>query len=289
MAADKTGSNPPKTYEQVLGELGAKRPRLGAALARAHANRTKALTRLQEGARLGGIEQLLSHLDAVAAQYEALAPLKRVAFLVQRAIEDFELGADAVLSGMRSVVADSMRDIMEIEFLLRDFRLHPDHIDQWLRADQKELLRTFAPRELRRRFANSLKKEPKDLSEATDYAAHSSTLHVSPRPIPFARRGIQATEDRLANDMGFWELFEHARRVLWEFDSLARSMVAEKWTATSPESLEAVKSGWERTQEMQALLLAAAAGRRRRRSERRVTSASHSRGGSPSASRISEP
>jgi len=67
---DETGSDRPKAYEDGVDALSSTRPRVAAALGRAHANRVEALPRLERGMRMAGLDQLLTHLDAARASSE---------------------------------------------------------------------------------------------------------------------------------------------------------------------------------------------------------------------------
>jgi hypothetical protein len=175
--------------------------------------------------------------------------------LVDRAIMDCEYGLEATLSGQRGIVADLMRDVSEIELLLLDFSLDPDRIAEWLSADRRERLRNFSPARIRER----LKEEASDRyhPHRADYAAHSEALHVTPQSHPFASRGIASDQDGLLADLGFWEMFEHARRLLVAVDPLHDSLGDAAVDGLGRlDSLKAMEAAWERTQEMQALFLA---------------------------------
>lgn len=248
-----------RTYEDVLAELAKRYPRLHAPLGAANKSRAATLESLLGGARLRGLDELLRHLETVAEAFEGGGdPLDRIAFLVRRALSDFEVALEATLSALVSVAHEAMRDVMEIELLLLDFASELDRIEQWLTLPAKERRQTFQPAVLRKRlktagigrYAGAGKRDP-------DYAAHSEALHVSPRKLVFAK-GVQPEDDGgFLRDSGFWEIFEHARRLLFAIDQLRGRFPGVAWdTVAATDDLAAFISAWERTQEMQAIFLA---------------------------------
>lgn len=242
-------------YGTLLNQLAEAHPRIVSPLRLAQQHRERELGHLLTGARLAGLEELLRHLDDVSAAWARSVSLARLRHLVDRAITDFESGLEATLSGQRGLAADLMRDVSEIELLLIDFSLDLDRVAQWLSADRRERLRRFSPARIRER----LKEEGGDRYDPhrADYAAHSEALHVTPRSHPFAGRGIASDQDSLLADLGFWEMFEHARRLLLAIDALHDTVGDLERDGVGPlESLKAVKSAWDRTQEMQTLFLA---------------------------------
>src|SRR5437899_3184157 len=117
-------------YEQLLEQVRATAPQVGKALVRAHKNRIRELNRyLNEdtlrkhfpGSYFTGLEEVYCVLDAIREAYERSEALKDIAFLVKRVRADFESAVDASLAGFNGVVLDTMRDVMEVEYLLRDF------------------------------------------------------------------------------------------------------------------------------------------------------------------------
>ena len=140
------------SYESVLSQLAGERPRLAAALERAEKQRSRRTASLLTGARLKGVEELLQYLDELAEAFRASPQLSRLAFLVARTLADFETAVEATLSGYLAVAADAMRDVMEIENLLLDFAVNPDHIDEWLASDDRTRMRKFMPVKVRERL-----------------------------------------------------------------------------------------------------------------------------------------
>jgi len=136
-------------YDQLLEQLLDAAPQVGKALVRAHKNRTKELNRYLNqdtlrkhfpGSYFAGLEEVYSVLDAMREAYEQSETLKDIAFLVRRVRADFESAVDAGLAGFNGVVLDTMRDVMEIEYLLRDFLHDKQQIKRWLNADLATLI-----------------------------------------------------------------------------------------------------------------------------------------------------
>jgi hypothetical protein len=243
-------------YAVALSMLKETHPQLVQVLSGAHRNRALRLSAYARGARLAGAEELLQHLDAVESTFLGTEKLARVAFLIGRARDEFAISIDAALSGMHRVAHDAMRGVMEIEFLLRDFAAEPTHVDDWLACTPKRRYDQFRPAVLRQRHANRLGIPVADVAEAVDYKAHSETLHVSPVPHPFAPSGIDSSSPS-AGDACFWDMFEHARRLLIAIHNMALNVGPEIAKKLSPEQLTKVGKAWERTQEMQQIYLAA--------------------------------
>jgi len=82
--------------------------------------------------------------------------------------------------GEHVIVFESMRDVMEIELLIREFQNGPQRIQEWAQSDNATLKKKFAPGVLRQIHANRLGVKPQDLPEHSDYQAHSVGVHVTP-------------------------------------------------------------------------------------------------------------
>lgn len=241
----------------ILRGLAESHPKTAAHLLTAHSNRKKRLARLLGGARLSGYEELIAHLEELEPVFEKGRKLRPISFLVGRAKGDFHTAMEAALSGFHTVAHDAMRDVMEIEFLFREFRYEPQHIDEWVSCTSKERNDKFRPALLRQRHANRLAKQPQDLAEATDYKGHSMFLHVSPHPNPFGGPGLGESLLPFADDSCFWEIFEHGRRVLLAAHRLRRKVARHLKSPHGPErGLRKFRDAWRRTQQMQAILLA---------------------------------
>lgn len=244
-------------YEQLLGQLAALRPRTAAALRDAQRRRQGHLQTLLAGARLAAVEELLVHLDDLSTAWSSDTGLAKLAFLPARLVNDFETAVEATLSGYLAVAGDAMRDVMEIENLLWDFSIEPALVEQWLTADPKTLRRQFSADAVRKRLHQAEAGRYQTSAEARDYQAHSATLHVTPTThrSPIHAKG-RVPERSYEGDAGFWETFQHARRVVVALER-AGTALADKPEGIPTSELPAVEDAWRRTQEMQAAYLAA--------------------------------
>ena len=249
---DKTSGD---DYLGLLDRLSDRLPRAAIALRKAAETRHDHLRDLLEGARLAGVNDLLHYLDRTAEYYDANEHLAKISFLVRRLIADFETALEATLSGYVGVATDAMRDVLEVEYLLFDFAIDPSHIDTWLAGSD---FNKFLPRVLRERLRKAGVAEfSSSVMENADYKAHSATLHVSPREAVIGQKG--RASDSLEMDVGFWEIFEHAKRVLLALEACGLTLAGPEWTehATHPRpSLTRVADAHSRTQEMQSMYLA---------------------------------
>jgi hypothetical protein len=240
----------------VLDELAACLPRLAITLQRAEQQRSQRTASLVRGARFKGIDELLCHLDGLVRAFADDPALRRIAFLIHRSRADFETATEASLSGYVSVAADAMRDVMEIENLLLDFATNPSHIDAWLTADRKTLLNKFGAATVRKRLHASGEGRYATTAESVDYRAHSAVLHVGPHMNPITERGL-SIEPGWDSDGGFWEIFEHARRLLLAIQRLASALTPRSEThQLASQELSNVQDAWKRTQEMQVMYIA---------------------------------
>jgi hypothetical protein len=185
----------PQAYQSLLNQFAETHPLLAESLRRAHDYRLKRLEHLISGSRLAGLEALSLHLTKLENTFQSHPDLNNIAFLINRVKGDYEKALEAALSGLHSVASDSMRGVMEIEFLLRDFLHEPKHINEWLTSNEKERYKKFKPAALRERHAQRLGNKPQDMSEAVDYKGHSMFLHVSPVLYPFGGNAISKSDD----------------------------------------------------------------------------------------------
>jgi len=236
----KTGS-----YSRLLAELARSHPTLQASLHVAALNRAKRLAQYAGGDRFRGLEELIGHLGSLASAFKAHSELSKVAGLVWRARADFVTALEAFLSGFHSVVQDAMRDVMEIEFLIRDFVDKPTNIDRWLSREQPK---AFRPWTLRKRYADRLRCEVKDLPETGDYNAHSTFLHVNPDRSPFGGPGLCSDQDAFSVDVCLFEIFEHALRLLLQLHALRRRIAPRLRAPTVRKGLRRVRRAWKSTQ-----------------------------------------
>jgi hypothetical protein len=134
-----------------------------------------------------------------------------------RALHDFISAVDGALAGVHVTVFESMRDVMEIELLIREFQNQPHRIREWIESDNTALKKKFAPGVLRQLHAKRLGVKPQDLPEHADYQGHSIGVHVTPfaETPPFGTRDMIADcSDPFAVDACFWEIFGHAHSLL---------------------------------------------------------------------------
>jgi len=243
-----------KNYKELLLELAESHPYLARSLQKGNQNRVERLERLLPGVRLKGLEVFILHLSKIESVMQEQDGLKKIAFLIGRTRGDYEKALEAALAGMHSVVSDSMRDAMEIEFLLRDFLHEPTHVDEWLNASEETRYDRFRPAVLRHRHAQRQGCNTKDLCEYYDYKGHSMYLHVSPRPYPFGGNGIAEADDTFSADSCYWEMFEHARRLVFAIYDLVKKHCPQASYNPDPTSdLTELRSAWQNTQLMQSI------------------------------------
>ena len=76
-------------------------------------------------------------------------------------------------------------------------------------------------------------------------------LHVGPHLNPFGISGLTEESNEFVTDSCFWEIFEHARRLLIAIHTLAETLQPSLMADHNPEELERLGTAWVRTQEMQ--------------------------------------
>jgi hypothetical protein len=196
----------------------------------------------------------LGYFAEAHACFEAEPRVKEIAFLVERAKGNTEAGLEAMLSGRHSQSTDTMRDQMEIEFLLYDFAFHPAHMQEWLTCDREKRMEKFGPAKVRRRVAARMyPKEQVDLPDEHEYMAHSEGLHVTTFQNPSG--GKTYVKGGGAETFGppLSELLAHGARVafaiedLWKrwklsndgapADLTTRTAFAEAWKWTNDRNL----------------------------------------------------
>jgi len=241
-------------YENLLNQLYATDPLIAGVLARAQRNRFQRLSQYSSGARFKGPEELLRLLGTIETSFKLDSRLSNLTFLVARARADFETSIEATLCGLHGIVGDSMRDVMEIEFLFREFHHDPSSRSEWLVADQKTLRNKYRPAVLREKHAKRLQVRQEDLAEAADYKGHSMALHVLPRQFLLGGRGFAEESLPFESDFGFWEIFEHARRLVLTLDAFIGKTApqAVTWLELEKE-LPLFGEAYERAMEMQSI------------------------------------
>lgn len=221
-------------------------------LSRAEKNRAVRFKALSTAARLPrALEEILTYTRELENYYRSEKEVSQLAFLLRRAHGDFVTAIDAMLSGFHKTVLDSMRDVMEIEFLFRDFALNHAHIAEWLTASEKLRRDKFQAGSLRQRYAASEGQNPPDMPEATDYRGHSMLLHVLPyeNPIVWATPG--EASDAIGSLVCLYDIFEHARRMFVAVNGLCGSFHlsgpnTKEFLKTAPEVWEECLKLWDR-------------------------------------------
>jgi hypothetical protein len=253
-------------FAQLLGMVKQEYPHLGHILLSALESRANnlachlgdAINQRIPGPYLRGIEELFEYLGKILTAFEGETSLKRISFLVARAQADFEIAVEAVLAGLNSVVLDHMRDVMEIEYLLREFSHDARQIEVWLHTDSKARYKEFNPAKLRERHAKRLGRKPESAAERFEYKHHSEMLHVAPPNVlnDFAPKGFAQVSALEAAEFGFWEIFEHARLLIFELYHLGETTAGSAWTGPDPKTtLPNLRSSYNRTQAVLALFV----------------------------------
>ncbi|MFZ0246621.1 hypothetical protein [Candidatus Binatus sp.] len=153
--SDKTARNR-NSYQRLISTIHKTHPLVHHVLFAADVLRTKRLESYREGVLLSGLDALLNFLVAARSSFEKHAKLRKIGFLLDRAKADFETALDATLAGFNSVASESMRDVMEIQFLVRDFAAEPENLEEWLNADRELLYKKYRPVLLRSRYKKRL-------------------------------------------------------------------------------------------------------------------------------------
>lgn len=209
--------DPDDTYRQVLRLVSTNLCSLGASLV--VANRVRGFRLFQchtyFALDLAGLGEGRDHLASLSKLYGTLGDACDIAFLVDRAVDDIDLGFESLLAGRHGLVGDAMRDVMEIEMLLRDFAGDKDRLERWLKSDDRTRRREYAPAVVRRRVAEDLYPgKALDLPEAREYSAHSVALHPTPyRPLTGGREFCETTDPHTIHHL-LGELVEHTARVI---------------------------------------------------------------------------
>lgn len=189
----------------------------GTALNQMAKNRAELAVRTSVKLRLQGLEEFLRELNRLALVSMAVDKTYSVSHLLVRAVHDFILAVDGTLAGVHTTVFESMRDVMEVELLVREFQNQPHRISEWATADNDTLKKKFAPGVLRQLHAKRLGVKPQDVPGYTDYQGHSIGVHVTPFSEfpPFGSRDmIVDPSDPFAVEACFWEILGHAHSLL---------------------------------------------------------------------------
>ena len=230
-------------------------PVLSKILDESNRSRLGMLARYNGGVRFRGVECLLLHLPKVDLAYRQGPDLRKIAFLVTRAQTAFEFCIEAGLVGYFAFAMDSLRSVMEIEFLLAEFAARPSALTEWLQLPDKEREKQFSPNRLRQLKANRLGIEISHLRDHADYRGHSMLLHVAPdQRTPFPRGRLD--DDHALRDMVFWEFFEHGRRLLEAADELLLSKTPSWIRSIDNPDLKEFVTAYNRVKEMEQIFRA---------------------------------
>lgn len=241
----------------LLRDLSEGHPRLAAHLSQAQSNRQLRLLQYLDGDRLRGYEELIDHLEQLEITFQQSRRLQPLSLLIRRVRNDYHTAMEATISGFHAVAYDAMREVMEVEFLLREFNHDAARIEEWLQATPQELRDKFQPGVLRSRHANRLGIQPRELPESADYRGHSMLIHVLPYENPVGGSGLAQQEDPFIVDSCFWDMFEHARRMLIQAHCLRRKLARHIKSPWGPErGMKQFRRAWTSTQMMQKIWMA---------------------------------
>ncbi len=212
-------------YSVMLRTIAPEHANLVAALIRADQNRTLRLKALgQTGRQLRALDEILAYTGELERYFTEEPKVRRIAFLLRRVHGDFVTAVEGFLSGFHKTVLDAMRDVMEIEFLIRDFVIDPWHIEEWLTASPKIRHDRFRPAVLRQRYAASKGRTAPDMPEATDYKGHSLLIHVLPHENPIVWAAPGEAFDAIGSLVCLYDIFEHAQRLFAAVDQLSNRL-----------------------------------------------------------------
>lgn len=242
-----------KSDEQSLsytGELKAAErdlPVLVDILGRAETNRVERFKALSgKAGQLRALEEILTYTKELQIYFRSEEQVSQVAFLLRRVRGDFATAIEALLSGFHKTVGDSMRDVMEIELLFRDFTLNHGHISEWLTASEKLRRDKFQAGSLRQRYAASVGQAPGDMRDAIDYRGHSMMLHVLPYENPIVWATPSEARDAIGSLVCLYDIFEHAHRLFAAVNGFCDSFKLSYPAAN--EFLKSAPTVWEECQ-----------------------------------------
>lgn len=201
-------------YGRLLFAASVLNPNTGSGAIEAQRNRLTAISLPEMPRWFKGIDEILRFIQAFQQAFLDTAELEPIAFLLQRLIDDFRAVVELCLSGLQSAAFDTLRDVIEIEHLLRDFFYNSTHIQEWLHARSRVEKHKFEPVQLRRREAKRqglLNEE--ELQANADYRNHSQALHVSANVSMSGMRGINRF-DEVHSLFPFYDMFFHGAGII---------------------------------------------------------------------------
>lgn len=239
-------------YSNMLRTIAPEYSNLAAALMQAESNRTLRLKALgTTGRQLRALDEILAYIGELERYFVEEPKVCRIAFLLRRVHGDFATAVEGFLSGFHKTVLDAMKDVMEIEFLIRDFVIVPWHIEEWLIASQKIRHDKFRPAVLRQRYAASKGGTAPDMPEAADYKGHSLLIHVLPHENPIVGAAPGEALDAIGSLACLYDIFEHAHRLFAAVGDLSDRLelhcpTTDRFLKVTPVVWQECQGLWER-------------------------------------------
>jgi hypothetical protein len=113
-----------KSYSSILSEVETKYPAACRMLRRREFIRGISLWFLARDSLellLAGLDEFIVQLGRIESRYSDHEQTQQLSFVVARIAEDFEVAIEATISGLYYIANDRMRDVLEINLLLKDF------------------------------------------------------------------------------------------------------------------------------------------------------------------------
>lgn len=171
-----------------------------------------------------------------------------------RTARDFEAALEAGFSGYLSIAVDAMRDVLEATDLVLMFSTDIKLVDAWLGMPPDDN-RKFSPQKVRGRLHNKGVKYKENSWATSDYKGHSRALHVNPWWELVGEKGMYPRETPLFRDVHFWEIFGHARELVYALDRL-RDQCEFDWPEVSrAEDLGDVAQAYALTHHRETIML----------------------------------
>jgi hypothetical protein len=142
----------------------------------------RSLKRVSVQKYVAGLDEFIPLLDRLALIFAVVEHQRYqpISILLLRALEDFQVGIFLTLCQVQGDVVELMRDVLEIELLIREFKHDQASMKTWVNSDPERRKNLYSANALRQRHANRIGVNAKDLPDASDYKLHSQALHISP-------------------------------------------------------------------------------------------------------------